>query len=298
MIAITLGLLISAAVGSAFVQGTQTHAQDERYARMIENGRYALDRMTQDLKMVFFWGEMLEPGAITTSLTAGEDCDIDLFDGAAPILFNNGNSSPATSLFDISAGTCPGKTGTVASGTSQLAIKRIDGVSLTTGQSDGVVYLRSNGFAASFVDDALTTPPPADFNDWVYTPTVYYVRQEGAVPRLCKLRLSGLAFAALSEDECIADGIEQFHLQFGVDTDDDGVANQYKSNPTAAEIAQAVTVRVYLLVRAADADPHYSNPKNYVLGDLAVAAQNDGFYRRVFSTTVGLRNRASLARIN
>jgi type IV pilus assembly protein PilW len=246
--------------------------------------------------MVFFWGEMLDPAGVSTALAAGEDCDSGLFDASNAFLFNNAHSGPTT-LFDITADACPGKMGTVASSTSQLAIKRIAGAGITSGQTDGIVYLRSNGVAASFINDAQSVAPPAGFSDWVYMPAVYYIRNEGTLPRLCRLRLNGLAFNALAEDECLADGIEQIHVQFGIDTDTDGVANQYKSNPTAAEIGDAVTARIYVLARSTDPDPHYSNPKNYVLGDLAIAAQNDGFYRRVFSTTIFLRNPASLALI-
>ena len=92
--------------------------------------------------------------------------------------------------------------------------------------------------------------------------------------------------------------MEQFNVQFGIETDTDVVANQYKSKPTAAEMQQAVSARIYVLVRSVSIDPLYDSTKSYVLGDLTVAAANDNFYRRVFSTTLQLRNPANLALLN
>lgn len=296
MIAMTLGILISGAVGTAYVQGVRSHAQDERYVQMIENGRYALDRMARDLQMIEFWGEMLDAGGISTGLAAGEDCDVGLLDGAASLLFNNVHAG--TSLFNMTADACPSLTGTIAPGTSQLAVKHVNGTAVTTGQTDGLVYLRSNGVSATFINTAASTALPAGFRDWLYEPAVYYIRNEGNGPRLCRLAINGLALGALAEDECLADGVEQFHLQFGVDTDSDGVANQYKSNPTAAEVGDVVSVRAFVLVRSMDDDPQYVNTKSYVLGDLVVPAANDNFYRRVFNTTVLLRNPKHLALLN
>ena len=63
--------------------------------------------------------------------------------------------------------------------------------------------------------------------------------------------------------------------------------------PTLSEMENAVSARVYLLARSIDADPHFTNDTQYVLGDSIVPAANDGFYRRVYSTTIALRNTAA-----
>jgi len=43
-------------------------------------------------------------------------------------------------------------------------------------------------------------------------------------------------------------------------------------------------------MRSVEADPFYTDNHTYTLGDVAIAAPNDGFYRVVYSTTVALRN--------
>ena len=55
-------------------------------------------------------------------------------------------------------------------------------------------------------------------------------------------------------------------------------------------MAQAVTARIYVLARSTEPDYSYVNDKTYVLGDATVSGGGDNFYRRVFSTTVKLRN--------
>jgi len=90
---------------------------------------------------------------------------------------------------------------------------------------------------------------------------------------------------------CLVEGVENMQLEFGIDTDDDGVANQYKVAPTGAEMDQAVTAKIHLLLRSILKIAGYRDDKTYALGQKVVAAQRDGFLRRVFSTTVHLRNR-------
>lgn len=296
MVALTLGLMITVAVGTAYVESSRSTAEDDRYLRMIENGRFALSLVVTDLKMTSFWGELLDPAAITSGVTVGEDCGIDLLDAESAILVNNPNASPALAQFDVTATTCAALMGTVRAGTTQLATKHSNGTALATGATDGVLYLRSNGSSGSIVDDAGSTPPPTGVSDWALDPSLYYVREEaGDMPRLCRLKLVGSAFAALDTTECVADGVEQLHVEFGLDTDGDGLVNRYRSDPPASDMAAALTARVWVLVRSDSPDPAYTNTKTYQLGDRTIAAANDHFYRRVFSSTVELRNPANLA---
>lgn len=296
MVAMVIGILVAGGVGAMFVQGSKSHAEDDRFLRMIENGRFAVDIISRDLRMTTFWGEMLDSSIISASLTVAEDCGLNLFDGAEPVLFNNPNASPALVQFDITSDSCPSRTGTVRTGTSQLVVKHTRGMSATSGQEENAIYLRTNGVAGDLIQfKAGTTAALASgFQDWEFSPSLYYIRDEAGTPYLCRLDLTGLGFGAKTAEECLAKGVEQINVQFGIDTDDDAIPNQYKSNPSAAEMPRAVTARLHVLVRSASADPFYTNTKTYVLGDLNVAATNDNFYRRVFTTTIALRNPANL----
>jgi hypothetical protein len=49
-----------------------------------------------------------------------------------------------------------------------------------------------------------------------------------------------------------------------------------------------------VLVRGSSEVNGYSNDKSYQLGDLNVAAANDGYYRKVYGTTVLMKNTQSM----
>lgn len=88
----------------------------------------------------------------------------------------------------------------------------------------------------------------------------------------------------------------------------DGSPDRYKrctdANPcTALELANVVSVRIYVLARSRDKTPTYTDTKSYCLGELqsdgncpagsVVPAANDHYTRHVFSSTVRLVNVSS-----
>jgi type IV pilus assembly protein PilW len=296
LIAITIMSLISLAVTTMYVNTSQNYGQDERVARMQENGRFALNMMAQDISMADFWGEFLDPGGIDpTAVTAGtDDCNTGILNLEDALLYyKNGAATP---MFDPSGCTVLTTTSPATNfktDTSALAIKRVANQPESS-PVNGIVYVRTNGTLAELVADAASTAAPADYNDWEYQPRLYYIREDADdVPYLCRTDIkpgTTVEFQQVDEDDCLAEGIEQLHVEFGLDTDGDLVPNQYKSDITAAEAEDAVTVRIYLLARSASAETNYSNTKKYYLGSLGEITPGDNYYRRVFSTTVALRN--------
>ena len=132
-------------------------------------------------------------------------------------------------------------------------------------------------------------------NDWEYLPRLYFIRNN----QLCRADISANQLGAVAVDGCLADDVQDLHIQFGIDTDGDGVANQYLSNPTLAQLGTAVLARVFLLMRATDPDRNYTDQKTYQLGDTPpLGPFADNFYRKVLSTTVSLRNPTNLIIMN
>lgn len=318
MLGITLGFLVSGIVLGLYINTSRSLAQNERYAWMQENARFSLKTLSEDLSMVDFWGQVIATDVISTSVTPPVgDCgtDIDVFNSNTAILANNYHASPASTQFTP----CALLTANVRPNTDMLALKRVEGSStastfvdvadvdndsntteiLTLGTADlvnGEVYLRSTRSVGAFVNDASSSNPPGTGQtDWRYIPRIYFVRDHyetpgDGIPALCRLTIAGIG---LTSTECIAEGIEDFHIQYGIDTDRNGIANIYTSTPTLSDMENAVSSRVYLLARSIDTDPHFTNDTQYVLGDATVAAANDGYYRRVYSTTISLRNTAA-----
>lgn len=125
----------------------------------------------------------------------------------------------------------------------------------------------------------------------------------------------------------IARGIEHIYVEFGVDIDPDppptggeegeeggegaeegeeppdeigfipgclpdGMANFYTEDVSdPARFGAAITARIYVLARSRAAITGYNDNKSYNIGDASFAGDN--YYRRVFVTTVRLRNQFS-----
>jgi type IV pilus assembly protein PilW len=323
MVAILLGTIITGAVLAMYLSTSRNFRQDESYALMQENGRYALRVLSEDLTMTDFWGRMTATDAFTTALAAAGHCGtgtvgagtgIDLFDGDTALLYNNKHVG-GTPLFPATW-PCSQITAVQRTNTPILALKRVQGVQLAAGPADDTVRLRTNGVAGSFIDDNSWPPTPAGFSDWLYRPRIYFIRSffqtaGDGIPSLCRMELVGdpLSMGTVTnfpdgvadQVTCLAEGIEDFHVQFGIDTDADGIANQYLSSPTLAQIEGVVSARIYVLARASDPDPSHTDAKTFALGDVNLTQANltgTNFYRRVFSTTVMMRNPVNLNLLN
>ncbi len=326
MVAILLGTIITSAVLGMYLSTSRNFRQDERYALMQENGRYALKALAEDLTMVDFWGRLTAIDAATTALVPTGSCatgtiagndGIDLFDGTTALIYNN-NHTGGTPLFPATW-PCTQLTANQRGNTGTLVIKRVAGVSggLPAG---AVVHLRTNGLGGGTFENTGAAVAPAA--DWRYLPRIYFIRNffqapGDGIPALCRMDLLGedtsstVAIAMGTPTNfpegnadtayCLAEGIEDFHIQFGIDTDADGIANQYVSSPTLAQIEGVVSARIYVLSRASDPDPSHTDSKTFTLGDVNLTQADltgTNFYRRVFSTTVMLRNPVNLNLLN
>ncbi len=56
MISVTLGLLITLAIGYLYTSSRQTYRMNDNVARMQENGRYAMELISRDIRMAGYWG--------------------------------------------------------------------------------------------------------------------------------------------------------------------------------------------------------------------------------------------------
>jgi type IV pilus assembly protein PilW len=186
-----------------------------------------------------------------------------------------------------------------------LVVKRVEGAGLDSARNDeddpGYIYLRTDGTYAMLFsyDPDLNSSEGSNIKDWRYRSNIYYIRDyfltddndnpADSIPTLVRKQLSGNSMS--TEGGGIAQGIEYFHVMVGIDSDDpgDGTANYYTASPAPANMRNAVSARIYVLARSVSPDPNYENNKTYNLGDVSITV-DDNFYRRVFTTTVTLRN--------
>jgi type IV pilus assembly protein PilW len=299
MVAMVLGLLLIAAVIAIFVGTQRSHNEDTRFARLQENGRFALNVIATDLSMAGFWGNVALPSSVPAPpLFCGRNIA-----AAVPIeLVNNptdGNAVRAqfgciTSAADVWLGVSSAVTpSTAPPPPDALLINRVKGERIVTTVDTAGSYLRTDtsGTNPLFATVAGGAAVPAGTGYYKYTPRIYYIKEDSGLPVLYRFDLSNAGTA----QSAVADGVENLHIDFGIDSDLNGTPNYFTATPVGAELAQIVNARIFLLVRSPEPDPRHEDTKTYQLGSQTVtyplvAGTPDRYYRRVFTTTVNLRN--------
>lgn len=321
MIGLALGLLLLFGVGLLFTQNKQSYLQNEQLARLQEEARFALDELSKDLSMAGFIAELSDTWAVQTDpydamLGDTVSCRIAGFPGrnwlydfsenlihSSLVAGNNLTGGQASTLFS-----CIDPDGFIE-GTDVVGIKRTSGSPSGWGNMPDPVarpdraapvnriYFRESGGVARLMNDAerAADAPIAPFQDWEFVPSVYYVRDNGGVPSLCRVRLDRAGGAPPARfEECIAQGVEDMQLAYGIDRNEDGSANEYVSNPTPQDLSRLVSVRIQLLMRTIDPDVGYRDDRTYSVGDKPDYTPGDRFHRRVYAATVLVRNVGSL----
>ena len=309
MVAMLLSLILGVAIVTVFVNNSHSFSQDDNVMRMQDDARFALQQLAFDLSMAGHYAELLSPAAVTpdTNLTVGLDCG-----PAAATNWTYQTTAPATgeslsviALDNVTSAQVVAEhscflAGEVAAGTDVVSIKRVAGAE-TTIFRDGAVYLRTNGTVGLLYRHPLTGTPAVGVamprTEWEYRPAIYYIRQFAYnlgdnIPTLCRKVLGGPGPSMLTE--CIATGIENLQVEYGVDTSGDGNPNAYVSAPTLADLQRVVSARIYLLARTTDIDVRHTNQKTYSIGNAPDYTPNDSFHRRVYSTTVAVQNIRSM----
>lgn len=330
MVAITLGLFILAGMTTVFVNNSRTRGEIERSNRQIENGRYAMQVLGDDLRLSGYLAEFDLGAALTTGLalpaTKPNPCitTVAAINGSLPLHiqgYDVGDTPPAC-LTDVKAGT------------DIVVIRRAS--SCKSGDLNCADVAGAPYFQASLCNgpNELGSPSPLNFYNLDtntagltrtlrncatlapirrYIERIYYVANNDVagdgIPTLKRAELgAGGAFTVVP----IAQGIENMQLEYGIDPNgvNQGVPSVFTASPDllgACAPAQCVmnwrdtvSVKVYLLAR--NTEPTfggYSDTKTYVLGlnaagnpNTVTPAAGDQYKRHVYQAELRLVNPA------
>ncbi|CAA0097236.1 Uncharacterised protein [Halioglobus japonicus] len=307
LVALLLGLLLSAGMVSAYLVAKRNYYYEEEMARMQENGRYAMRLLSREFAMAGFYGGIPSSSVITPEAVGG-DCSAEnwALDRAASLdLVNDyaGQSPPVSQHFTELTCLQPA---TIIHGTDLVAIKRtaaeaslLRGVvapTLTSSTVEGWYLRLLHGTVPSWeklrpVDlrDASRALPSLAY--WEAITRVFFIRAYSSepgddIPSLCMETLAGDEMTT----RCLVEGVENLQLEFGIDIDGDGAPNQYISAPTTAQLENAVAARIHLLLRSIGKLSGHEDDRDYRLGQKMLPATHDTYMRRVISSTVVLRN--------
>ncbi len=312
MVSMVLGLLLMLGIVRVYLDSKVNYTADEEVARVQENGRFALNLLKRELTLAgFYAGDLsvkdMAPAVVTTDCAATDW----VLDPTDPIDLVSDYISSLLTVLGVTLTCLTEADGFVhvLPGTDVITIKRTAGdftvrngayhQSVSAAQPEQWYLRRRNygsdkawtyvGAGGAFNSNHIGTNTEVDY--WEFHARIFYIRDYAeavgdGIPTLCVSELVGNGMSSA----CLLAGVEDMQVEFGIDTTGDGVPNRFDSTPSATDLSTAVVARVSLLLRSIGPLPDYINAKTYRLGQKSIGAKNDGFYRRVMTTTVQTRN--------
>lgn len=287
MIAMALGLIVLGALATLFANSSRARTELERDSRQIENGRFAMELLTEDLRLAGYMGEIdmspyVPPSGVSPN-PLPDACDLNpaTWIAAFPLhvqAYDNGAAAPA----------CPFSA--LKPNTDIIVIRRAAGceagIAGCPAAVGGQAYLQA-ARCQTEVADPLTayrigvlggTPFTARMRDCGavaplrrYMVHIYYISNDNgygiAIPTLKRLELAGNRFV----DVPLVEGIEELNFEYGLDSAPphsgrDGRIDGYSSAPAAGDWPDVISVRINLLARNIESSPGYTDTKTYNLG--------------------------------
>ena len=313
MVGMTLGLMVVAGLAVLFANSSRTSRELEGTTRQIENGRYAVDLLSQELAVAGYYGDVDRSSAVYTTpdpcATALASLGWDTTSKSRPSAIEG--RTPAE-LAALSCASSP------AAGNPAFVLRRLEATATPQASIDnsvGLVYVQTSQcnadpantpYLVSNDKTALTLRNLACTGTGTgearrYLSRLYYVAScnecagsaADTTPTLKRAELIGNAIVVTP----LATGIERLAVEYGFDTNLDGVPDVYRTTLSGTSGApdntwtNVVTARVYVLARTAEETPTYSDSKTYALGLAgSFGPYNDHYKRKVFVTTAKLQN--------
>jgi len=302
MISITIGLLILSAMATLFVNQSRTRSELDKSNRMIDNGRYVLEVLSENLRLAGFYGErdIAPTGAINNPCTATPATPV-LADMRAALGLHVAGYNAATASSAITGPPCGLTAAELKAGSDILVLRRADTNAILQGNAvNGIHYIQVSNCqfenATPFILDnvaanlilsqrgctSANTAPFADVRRLVVQ--TYFVSPNNngndGIPTLKRMELDPAGSGAFVTTPLV-EGIEYLQVDYGVDGDSngdgvvdlavfDGVADSYVAVcPDVACWSNVVSVRLNILARNIEPTTGYTDTKTYSLGPLA-----------------------------
>ncbi len=324
LVALVLASLLLAGIARVFVNSKQGYRVQESASRMQENIRIAVDYFGRNLRLADLWGGV-EAGQV--SLIGAP-----VYNGPggcehAWILDTAGGVHGYAGGARAPAGLPPGCLSDYVPGSDALAIRYANpDAYVSTAQlratgaanalkPNGRYYLRTRVGERALLFDvtsdasrnrAVNIELPGSADDGVlsyqYQTLLFYLRNvdfgRGPVPTLNMLRLQSDSLQA----EQLVDGIEMLTFSYGVDSDDDGLVDGYRSAADIGQWQQVLSVRVAFIARGDELDDYVDSQEYPIAGDRCYGPQSSTcalkygadaarFQRRLVVKDIQLRNR-------
>lgn len=325
VIALGIGVAILLALMLMFSRNSGNQQELERTVRQIENARFAVDTLTEDVLHAGFFSD-LNPNRVNPPVvyTSPDPCAV------LPTAQGWAQADPAIGtamqvprpVEGIPAATVVNCLQNRRANTEAIVLRRSEtappitlAAASLTAASRANLYIQTSRCRDEWGQVRLAAAPSAEpektfnllnanctagnVNNAVrrllqrtyFIATCNDCAANDGIPTLKRVEMIDGAVVTTS----IAEGVENLQFEFGVDTSGDGVPDTFLTAGAVplADWQNVVSVRMHLLTRGTQPSPGYVETRTYQLGPgvtLAPAALADGFKRTLLSTTARLNN--------
>lgn len=322
MVAMAIGLFLVLGATTLYINSKQTSDVDDSIARLQETARYALSIIESDARMANYWGQIKDASLIPEKASQVGGLNITALSGGATYDCATAYADPENYIsadnndFGLP---CPENSAAVASADT-LTVRRVERASVP---ASGTHYQICSTRQIGHLDlgGANTACPTANVEYHNLIVHGYYIDQQSDqnpnYPSLRRWALGGGAGGPDFDEAEIIPGVEDMQIEIGWDDGDDrktaAETTRYLQPGDAlltsggAPRGRITAVRVWLLIRAEQADATFTDNRTYTYGDRAVAngivndlndadadaaayAPNDNFRRLLVSRTIYIRN--------
>ncbi|GAB3369986.1 PilW family protein [Azotobacter armeniacus] len=325
MVALAIGTFMLGGVLTLVIWVSQARTELNKTSEQIENGRYAIQLLSDELRLAGFYGAsqvvastFSAPSPCTTTVGGlGFSYDTSTSSAGLPVAVQGYSSLPHAHASCLDS---------ARSGSEALLIRRVETASVTAA-SAGVPYVQLSqcqtdaqpmvfgvADAPGFVLKGKDCSATAEL--WPYSFRSYYLSgcdicsPDDGIPTLKVAELKEVGGALSIVKQSVVEGIEDIHFEYGMDLDADGAPDCYVPDPTADTAPAAancptagwsaadatnwsnvVSVRINLLARSTQTSPGWTDTRTYHLGRETPAGPfNDNYRRQVYSAVVTLPN--------
>ncbi|WP_333876974.1 PilW family protein [Methylobacter sp.] len=330
MIALLIGAFLLGGVLQIFTGSKQTNRMQENLSRLQENGRFAMEFLSNNIRMAGFIGCSSQAIPTNTLLTPTDHLyafnrAIDGFESTSSSAW-----SPDITTAQITLPLGGSDVITIRRAADQsftVTTQALNSSDLTLDATATTANLANAGFLNSSNANSCSMAVVSDCSDVAVfqvsaiSGNVLSHTTGGSCPPgnstadLLKTYVNGQVYPIntiryyirtnpnnqpslyrrvdLNDAEELVEGIEKMQILYGVDTDStpDGSPNYYVSANNVADMSKVISIRLSLLAVTLD-DNLAAQPLPYTYNS-ATTTPTDRKIRRVFNTTIAIRNRLS-----
>jgi type IV pilus assembly protein PilW len=324
LVALVISLFLLGGIVQVYVANKSSYSFTDAISRIQENGRFAMDTMTQDLRMAGFFGCAIfdpdDPVNIVNNLDPdGTGYDPELYDfileGVIEGTENDGlNGSDSVTLRGAKPSQVQVHPPYNVSTSANIFVTLNDSIEvgdivMVSNCRGADIFQISNLTAGGNANQMATIHNTGASTDpGNYNPSscaggnAHCLSQSyGSDASLFELQTVTYSIAVGASGEPalwrsengtnleLIESVEQMQVLYGVDTDDDDFPNRYVTIDNVADTFDVMAVRLMLLVRS-EADFIAEDNQTYTYNSNNTTAA-DRRLRQIFTTTIALRNR-------